>query len=83
MNYTEFYGDNGTQWSWYNVPQHIRDRILAKKPNLPVMGLDPNAPRTKFNKILSTHKVFHMLWVKFIIVIGHKLLPAMVIKKCF
>ncbi len=20
LNYTEFYGDNGTQWAWYNVP---------------------------------------------------------------
>ena len=47
MNYTEFYGDNGTQWSWYNVPQHIREEFWPNKPNLPVMGLDPNAPRTK------------------------------------
>jgi len=53
MNYTEFYGDNGTQWSWYNVPQHIREEFWPNKPNLPVMGLDPNAPKTNFNKILT------------------------------
>ena len=53
MNYTEFYGDNGTQWSWYNVPQNIREEFWPNKPNLPVIGLDPNAPKTKFNKVLS------------------------------
>jgi hypothetical protein len=53
MNYTEFYGDNGTQWSWYNVPQHVREEFWPHKPNLPVMGLDPNAPKTKFNNILT------------------------------
>ena len=24
FNYSEFYGDNGIQWSWYNVPQNFR-----------------------------------------------------------
>jgi hypothetical protein len=53
LNYSEFYGDNGTQWSWYNVPQHIREEFWSEKPKLPVQGLDPNAPRTKFNNIKS------------------------------
>jgi hypothetical protein len=53
MNYSEFYGDNGTQWSWYNVPQNVRAEFWPDKPRLPQMGLDPNAPRTVFNKILS------------------------------
>ena len=61
MNYTEFYGDNGTQWSWYNVPQHIREEFWPHKPNLPVMGLDPNAPRTKFEKILSYKNIPYAL----------------------
>ena len=61
MNYTEFYGDNGTQWSWYNVPQHIREEFWPNKPNLPVMGLDPNAPRTKFEKILSYKNIPYAL----------------------
>jgi len=53
LNYSEFYGDNGTQWSWYNVPQHVREEFWPEKPKLPVQGLDPNAPRTKFNNIKS------------------------------
>ncbi len=55
INYSEFYGDNGTQWSWYNVPQSIREQNWSEKSSLPVTGLDPNAPKTKFNKVLS-HK---------------------------
>jgi O-methyltransferase len=53
MNYTEFYGDNGTQWSWYNVPQSVREHFWPEKPSLPVRGLDPNAPKTKYDKIVS------------------------------
>jgi len=53
LNYSEFYGDNGTQWSWYNVPQSIREEFWPEKPRLPEQGLDPNAPRTKYNSINS------------------------------
>lgn len=53
LNYTEFFGDNGIQWSWYNVPQSVRKERWPEKPNLPVQGQDPNAPRTKFNNIRS------------------------------
>ena len=53
LNYSEFYGDNGTQWSWYNVPQHVRTEFWPGKTRLPEMGLDPNAPKTQFNKVLS------------------------------
>jgi len=55
LNYSEFYGDNGTQWSWYNVPQHVRTEFWPDKPRLPEIGLDPNAPKTQFNAVLS-HK---------------------------
>ena len=55
LNYSEFYGDNGTQWSWYNVPQSVREEFWPDKPSLPHLGLDPNAPKTKFTSILS-HK---------------------------
>lgn len=51
LNYTEFFGDNGVQWSWYNVPQSVRQEYWPEKPSLPVQGLDPNAPRTKFNAV--------------------------------
>jgi len=55
FNYSEFFGDNGVQWSWYNVPQNVRQEYWPEKPNLPVQGLDPNAPKTVYRNILS-HK---------------------------
>lgn len=51
--YTEVYGDNGTQWAWYNIPQTIREEYFPYKPTLPERGTDPDAPRTKFNYIKS------------------------------
>ena len=51
LNYSEFYGDNGTQFSWYNLPQDKRVELFPEKPLLPAQGLDPNAPRTKFKSI--------------------------------
>jgi hypothetical protein len=55
INYSEFYGDNGTCWPWYNLPQEKRNEYFSEKPNLPVQGYDPNAPKTKFNNI-GSHK---------------------------
>ena len=55
LNYSEFYGDNGTQWSWYNVPQSVREQFWPGKNRLPVQGLDPNAPKTVYTHVLS-HK---------------------------
>jgi hypothetical protein len=53
LSFTEFYGDNRTQWSWYNVPQNIRKRVWPNKSKLPKTGLDRNAPKTKITKIDS------------------------------
>jgi len=53
LNYSEFFGDNGTQWSWYNVPQAVRDEYFPDKKQLPKIGHDPEAPRTIFNHIYS------------------------------
>ena len=55
LNYSEFYGDNGTCWPWYNLPQEKRNEFFPEKPNLPTNGLDSNAPKTKFKNIMS-HK---------------------------
>jgi hypothetical protein len=55
LNFTEFYGDNGTQWAWYNVPQHVRERNWPMKTSLPASGFDDNAPKTIFKTILN-HK---------------------------
>ena len=79
MNYSEFYGDNGTQWSWYNVPQAIREEFWPNKPILPKTGLDPNAPKTQFNSI-STYKgipfakgeVYYCNWPQIVTKHGNK-----------
>jgi hypothetical protein len=51
FSFTEFFGDNTTQWSWYNVPQSLREQFWPNKTVLPVQGLDPNAPKTLYNNI--------------------------------
>jgi hypothetical protein len=53
LSFTEFFGDNITQWSWYNVPQSVREEFWPEKNKLPVQGLDPNAPKTLFKNIGS------------------------------
>jgi hypothetical protein len=51
FNFSEFYGDNSTQWSWYNVPQVVREQYWPSYSKLPQMGTDPNAPKTEYKKI--------------------------------
>ena len=55
LNFSEFFGDNSVQWSWYNTPQHVREEFWPQNTKLPVMGLDPNAPKTAYTSVLS-HK---------------------------
>ena len=55
LNFTEFYGDNSTQWAWYNVSQDYRSSKWPNNSRLPVAGFDPNAPLTDFKNIRS-HK---------------------------
>jgi hypothetical protein len=51
LSFTEVYMDNHMQCSWYNVPQQVRTQIWPNYDKLPTSGLDPNVPRTEFNKI--------------------------------
>jgi FkbM family methyltransferase len=51
LSYTEVYMDNNIQVSWYNVPQDYRTFLWPDYDQLPISGLDPYAPRTKFDKI--------------------------------
>ena len=51
LSFTEFYGSNDVQFSWYNVPQDFRKNHWPKNPKLPTQGLDLNSPKTKFNEI--------------------------------
>jgi hypothetical protein len=51
LSYTEVYMDNNIQVSWYNVPQTVRTQQWPEYDQLPISGLDPYTPRTKFNVI--------------------------------
>jgi len=61
LNFTEFYGDNSTQWSWYNVPQDIREKFWPNNKKLPQTGTDPNAPKTEFTRIKSYNNIPYAL----------------------
>jgi hypothetical protein len=50
-SFSEFYGDNKTQWAWYNVPQKIRTEHWPHYDRLPEHGLDENAPSVKYKHI--------------------------------
>jgi O-methyltransferase len=78
-NFSEFYGDNSTQWSWYNVPQFVREQFWPEKTKLPQMGLDPNAPKTKFNNIkihnglpYTDGEIYYCNWTQLISRTGNK-----------
>ena len=51
LSYTEVYMDNNIQVSWYNIPQNVRSEFWPDYDKLPTAGLDPNSPKTKFDKI--------------------------------
>ena len=79
LNFSEFFGDNSTQWSWYNVPQIVREELFPNNKILPVSGLDPNAPKTKFNNIKSLNgisytdgEVFYCNWPQIVTKEGNK-----------
>lgn len=48
LSFSEFYGDSIDQWAWYNIPASVREKYFPDKKNLPISGLDPDAPKTKF-----------------------------------
>jgi len=53
LNFSEFFGDNSTQWSWYNVPQSVREQYWPEYSKLPEHGTDENSPKVKYDKIKS------------------------------
>jgi hypothetical protein len=79
LNFTEFYGDNGTQWSWYNVPQSVREIYWPNKQRLPEQGIDPNAPRAVYDSIKThqgipyvTGEVYYCNWPQIVSRTGNK-----------
>lgn len=51
LSFTEVYFDNDRALPWYNVPQHIRTRDWPEYDQLPITGLDPNSPHTKYQHV--------------------------------
>ena len=79
INFTEFYGDNSTCWPWYNVPQDFRQKHWPNKPNLPVQGLDPDSPLSKYKHIKSykglpyvSGDIYYCNWTHFITKEGNR-----------
>jgi hypothetical protein len=79
LNYSEFFGDNGTQWSWYNVPQNVREKFWPGKNRLPQQGLDPNAPRALYDSVNSfqgipyvTGEVYYCNWPQIVTRTGNQ-----------
>ena len=79
LNYSEFFGDNGTQWAWYNVPQDVRQKYWPGKDRLPVQGLDPNAPRSVYDSVNSfqgipyvTGEIYYCNWPQIVTRTGNQ-----------
>ncbi len=79
LNFSEFFGDNGTQWSWYNVPQNVRQKYWPGKNRLPEQGLDPNAPKAVYDSVRThqgvpyvTGEVYYCNWPQIVSRPGNK-----------
>jgi hypothetical protein len=79
LNFTEFFGDNSVQWSWYNVPQVVRDEFWPEYPRLPEQGTDPNAPKVKYENVKSfdgvpyvTGEIYYCNWPQLVSKSGSK-----------
>ena len=79
LNYSEFFGDNSTQWSWYNVPQMVRDEYWPEYPKLPEQGTDPNAPRVRYENVKSydnlpyvTGEIYYCNWPQLVSKSGNR-----------
>ena len=79
LSYTEVYMDNNIQVSWYNVPQSVRSNVWPDYDQLPSTGIDPYAPRTKFDRIevyneLSyiTGEIYYANWPMIVNKAGNK-----------
>jgi hypothetical protein len=79
ISFTEFFGDNKTQWSWYNVPQNIRERYWPEYNKLPEHGLDPNAPLVDFENMKQqedltflTGDIYYANWPQIVSKKGNK-----------
>ena len=79
LNFSEFFGDNGTQWAWYNVPQNVRQKYWPGKNRLPEQGLDPNAPKAAYDSVRAyqgvpyvTGDVYYCNWPQIVTRTGNQ-----------
>jgi hypothetical protein len=79
LSFTEVYMDNNIQVSWYNVPQAFRSFLWPDYDQLPVSGLDPYAPRTKFDKVevhngvsYISGEIYYCNWPMIVSRVGNK-----------
>lgn len=79
LNFSEFFGDNSTQWTWYNVPQVVREQYWPDYSQLPEHGTDPNAPRVRYENVkiyedvpYVTGEVYYCNWPQLVSKSGSK-----------
>ena len=79
LNFSEFFGDNSTQWTWYNVPQVVREQYWPDYSQLPEHGTDPNAPRVKYENVkiyedvpYVTGEIYYCNWPQLVSKSGSK-----------
>lgn len=77
--FTEVFGDNKTQWSWYNVPQEVREKFWPHYSKLPKHGTDPNAPLVNYHHIkqvddltYATGDIYYSNWPQIVSRAGNK-----------
>jgi hypothetical protein len=77
--FTEVFGDNKTQWAWYNVPQDIREKFWPNYCELPEHGLDLNAPLVEYEHIkqiddltYATGEIYYANWPQIVSKEGNK-----------
>ena len=79
LNFSEFFGDNSTQWTWYNVPQVVREQYWPNYTKLPEQGTDPNAPKVRYENVKSyeglpyvTGEIYYCNWPQLVSKSGSK-----------
>jgi len=79
LSFSEFFGNNSTQWAWYNVPQVKRQQFWPNYSKLPEFGIDENSPKTKFNEIkilnglpYAAGEVYYCNWPQLVSKSGNK-----------
>ena len=79
LNFSEFFGDNSTQWTWYNVPQAVREQYWPDYSKLPEQGTDPSAPKVRYENVkiyegvpYVTGEIYYCNWPQLVSKSGSK-----------